>query len=60
MIQTGTGNLDFANALLHGRRSRLHEGFRLNETCRLRTITELAYTPLPALEEQSPFPGFNA
>lgn len=44
MIQTGTGDLDFANALLHARRSRMHEGFRLNETCRLRTISELAYT----------------
>ena len=43
MIQTGTGNLDFANALLHGRRGHLHEGLRLDETCRLRTITELAY-----------------
>lgn len=42
MVQSGTGDLDFANALLHGRHSRMHEGSRLDDICRLRTVPELA------------------
>ncbi|MFA6568151.1 MAG: V-type ATPase subunit [Victivallales bacterium] len=42
MVQSGTGDLDFVNALLHGRRSRLHEGSRLDDACRLRTAAELS------------------
>ncbi len=42
MVQSGIGDLDFANAVLHGRRSRMYEGARLDDACRLRTVPELS------------------
>ena len=40
-------DLDFWVARLHGRRSRLAEGARLHQLCRLRTVSELARNLLP-------------
>lgn len=37
-----TANLDYLSARLHGRRSRMAEGDRLETLCRLRSVSELA------------------
>ena len=37
-----TGNLEFVAALLHGRRSRMAEGARLQALCRMPTVADLA------------------
>jgi len=45
-LEAGT-DLDFLSALVHGRRSRLAEGSRLDELCRLRTVAELGQEIAP-------------
>jgi vacuolar-type H+-ATPase subunit C/Vma6 len=45
-LEAGT-DLDFLSALVHGRRSRLAEGSRLDELCRLRTVAELGQAIAP-------------
>ncbi|MDD5707077.1 MAG: V-type ATPase subunit [Kiritimatiellae bacterium] len=40
-------DMDFLAARLHGRRSRLAEGVRLDELCRVRTVAELARSLYP-------------
>jgi len=42
-------DLDFLSALVHGRRSRLAEGSRLDELCRLRTVAELVQAIAPEM-----------
>lgn len=41
MAQSTTGDIDFTAARLHGRRSSLADGVRLDELCRIRTVGEL-------------------
>ncbi|MEI6166242.1 MAG: V-type ATPase subunit [bacterium] len=47
MIRTMESNLDYLAARLHGRRSRLAEGSRLDSLSRLKTISRLAQVILP-------------
>ncbi|MBE3098536.1 MAG: V-type ATPase subunit [Planctomycetes bacterium] len=47
-LEAGT-DLDFLSALVHGRRSRLAEGSRLDELCRLRTVAELVQAIAPEM-----------
>ena len=44
MAQAATRDIDFLAARLHGRRSALAEGSRLDELCRLNTVGELCRT----------------
>jgi vacuolar-type H+-ATPase subunit C/Vma6 len=53
MKQPGVNDLDFLGALLHGRRSRLAEGGRLDALCHLRTLSELGRTVYPDTEFQA-------
>ncbi len=50
MRPSGVNDLDFLGALVHGRRSRLAEGKRLDALCRLRTLPELVHTLYPDSE----------
>lgn len=45
-------NLDYLTARLHGRRSRMAEGERLDALCRIRSIEEYARTLFPEAEFQ--------
>lgn len=53
LMQTGTTDLDYLAARLHGRRSRLGEAERLEELCRLRSIPELGSALYPEQEFQT-------
>jgi vacuolar-type H+-ATPase subunit C/Vma6 len=50
--EVGT-DLDFLSALVHGRRSRLAEGSRLDELCRLRTVAELVQAIAPEMPAET-------
>jgi len=50
--EAGT-DLDFLSALVHGRRSRLAEGSRLDELCRLRTVAELVQAIAPEMPAET-------
>lgn len=47
MTRPSANNLDFLAACLHGRRSRMAEGERLDGLCRLRTVPDLMRAVLP-------------
>ena len=51
-LEAGT-DLDFLSALVHGRRSRLAEGSRLDELCRLRTVAELVQAIAPEMPAET-------
>ena len=48
-----TTNLDYLTARLHGRRSRMAEGDRLDALCRLRSVSELARHVWPDSDVQT-------
>lgn len=53
MTRASTDDLDYMTARLHARRSRMAEGERLDELCRVRTVSELAHAVFPEVERPS-------
>jgi vacuolar-type H+-ATPase subunit C/Vma6 len=53
MKPPGVNDLDFLGALLHGRRSRVAEGTRLEALCHLRTVVELERSIYPEVDFRS-------
>lgn len=53
MIRLGTSDRDYLAARLHGRRSRMAEGDRLEPLCRLRSLHDLVHTFYPDADAQT-------
>lgn len=50
MTRAASNDLDYLTTRLHARRSRMAEGERLDDLCRLRTLAELGRSVFPGLE----------
>jgi vacuolar-type H+-ATPase subunit C/Vma6 len=50
MMRTSSSDLDYLTTRLHARRSRMAEAERLDELCRLRSVSELARALFPGTE----------